>query len=25
MSGFFTQIICPVIDVEFPSGKLPKI
>jgi len=25
MSGFVTQIIGPVIDVEFPSGNLPKI
>eukprot|EP01035_Chromulina_nebulosa_P025223 gene25223-32913_t len=25
MSGFVTQIIGPVIDVEFPDGKLPKI
>ena len=25
MSGFVTQIIGPVIDVEFPEGKLPKI
>ena len=25
MSGFVTQIIGPVIDVEFPEGELPKI
>jgi F-type H+-transporting ATPase subunit beta len=25
MNGFVTQIIGPVIDVEFPSGNLPKI
>jgi len=25
MSGFVTQIIGPVIDVEFPEGDLPKI
>ena len=25
MSGFVTQIIGPVIDVEFPQGELPKI
>ena len=25
MSGFVTQIIGPVIDVEFPEGVLPKI
>jgi F-type H+-transporting ATPase subunit beta len=25
MSGFVTQIIGPVIDVEFPDGNLPKI
>jgi len=25
MSGFVTQIIGPVIDVEFPEGALPKI
>ena len=25
MSGFVTQIIGPVIDVEFPEGQLPKI
>ena len=25
MSGFVTQIIGPVIDVEFPEGNLPKI
>jgi len=25
MNGFVTQIIGPVIDVEFPEGKLPKI
>ena len=25
MSGFVTQIIGPVIDVEFPNGDLPKI
>jgi len=25
MNGFVTQIIGPVIDVEFPDGQLPKI
>ena len=25
MNGFVTQIIGPVIDVEFPEGELPKI
>ena len=25
MNGFVTQIIGPVIDVEFPEGQLPKI
>lgn len=25
MSGFVTQIIGPVVDVEFPEGELPKI
>ena len=25
MSGFVTQIIGPVVDVEFPEGNLPKI
>jgi len=25
MSGFVTQIIGPVIDVEFPEGELPRI
>ena len=25
MNGFVTQIIGPVIDVEFPEGALPKI
>jgi len=25
MSGFVTQIVGPVIDVEFPEGNLPKI
>jgi F-type H+-transporting ATPase subunit beta len=25
MSGFVTQVIGPVIDVEFPDGDLPKI
>jgi F-type H+-transporting ATPase subunit beta len=25
MSGFVTQIIGPVIDVEFPEGELPAI
>ena len=25
MNGFVTQIIGPVIDVEFPEGNLPKI
>ena len=25
MNGFVTQIIGPVIDVEFPEGSLPKI
>ena len=25
MTGFVTQIIGPVIDVEFPDGNLPKI
>jgi len=25
MNGFVTQIIGPVIDVEFPEGILPKI
>jgi F-type H+-transporting ATPase subunit beta len=25
MNGFVTQIIGPVVDVEFPEGKLPKI
>jgi F-type H+-transporting ATPase subunit beta len=25
MTGFVTQIIGPVIDVEFPEGQLPKI
>jgi len=24
-TGFITQIIGPVVDIEFPSGKLPKI
>ena len=24
-SGFITQIIGPIIDIEFPHGKLPKI
>ena len=25
MNGFVTQIIGPVVDVEFPEGELPKI
>jgi F-type H+-transporting ATPase subunit beta len=25
MNGFVTQVIGPVIDVEFPEGELPKI
>ena len=25
MSGFVTQIIGPVVDIEFPEGNLPKI
>ena len=25
MSGFVSQIIGPVVDVEFPEGELPKI
>ena len=25
MNGFVTQIIGPVVDVEFPEGKIPKI
>jgi F-type H+-transporting ATPase subunit beta len=25
MTGYVTQIIGPVIDVEFPEGELPKI
>ncbi len=24
-TGFITQIIGPVVDAEFPNGKLPKI
>ena len=24
-AGFITQIIGPVVDAEFPNGKLPKI
>ena len=24
-TGFITQIIGPVVDIEFPNGKLPKI
>jgi len=24
-TGFITQIIGPVVDIEFPSGKLPRI
>ena len=24
-AGFITQIIGPVVDIEFPSGKLPRI
>jgi len=25
MNGFVTQIIGPVVDVEFPEGQLPGI
>ena len=25
MNGFVSQIIGPVVDVEFPEGELPKI
>ena len=24
-TGYITQIIGPVVDVEFPGGELPKI
>ena len=24
-TGFISQIIGPVVDVEFPNGELPKI
>ena len=24
-TGFIRQIIGPVVDIEFPNGKLPKI
>ena len=24
-TGFISQIIGPVVDIEFPSGELPKV